>query len=47
MNFSQQFWGFRGVYGLGYMGLAATMWVPMGARVPILSPPKPGATEQM
>ena len=31
-------WGFRGAHGPGYMGLAATMWVPMGAQVPALSP---------
>ena len=31
---SRGFWGGR---GSGYMGLAATTWVPMGAQVPILS----------
>ena len=25
-------------HGLGYVGLAATTWVPMGSRVPVLSP---------
>ena len=33
----QQFRGFWGGHGSGYMGLAATTWVPMGAKVPILS----------
>ena len=33
----QQFWGFWGGHGSGYMGLAATTWVPMGAQVPVLS----------
>ena len=31
------FWGFWGDHGSGYMGLAATTWVPMGAQVPVLS----------
>ena len=30
--------GFRGGHDLGYMGLAASTWVPMGARVPVWSP---------
>ena len=34
----RQFWGFRRAYGTGYIGLAATMCVPMGAQVPLLSP---------
>ena len=34
----QQFWGFRRANGTGYIGLAATMWVPMGAQIPLLSP---------
>ena len=34
----QQFWGFRRAHGTGYIGLAASTWVPMGAQVPILSP---------
>ena len=34
----QQFWGFWGAHGLGYMGPTDTMWVPMDAQVPILSP---------
>ena len=34
----QQFWGFQGAHGSGYMGLIATMWVPIGDRVPLLSP---------
>ena len=34
----QQFQGVWAAHGPGHMGLAATMWVPMGARVPILSP---------
>ena len=29
---------FQGPNGSGYMGLAATMWAPMGAQVPVLSP---------
>ena len=29
--------GFQGAHSSGYMGLAATMWVPMGAQVPLLS----------
>ena len=29
--------GFRGGHGPGYMGLAATAWVPMGAQVPVVS----------
>ena len=33
-----QCWGFRGAHGPGYMGLAAAMRVPMGTRVPVLSP---------
>ena len=33
----QQFRGFWRGHGSGYMGLAATTWVPMGAQVPILS----------
>ena len=33
-----QFWGFRRAHGTGYIGLAATTWVPMGAQVPVLSP---------
>ena len=28
---------FRGGHGLGYMGLATTGWVPVAARVPVLS----------
>ena len=28
----------EGGHGSGYMGLAATTWIPMGARVPVLSP---------
>ena len=35
---TKQFRSFRGAHGLGYMGLAATAWVPMGAQVPVLSP---------
>ena len=31
------FRGFHGARGPAYMGLPATTWVPMGARVPILS----------
>ena len=34
----QQFWGFQGAHVRGYMGLAATTWVPMSAEVPVLSP---------
>ena len=34
----QQFLGLLGAHGPGYMGPAATMWVPMGAQVPVLSP---------
>ena len=30
--------GFWGAHGLGYMGLAATMWVPVATQVPALSP---------
>ena len=33
----QQFRGFWGAHGSGYMGVAATTWVPMGAQVPALS----------
>ena len=33
----RQFRGFWGAHGSGYMGLAATTWVPMGAQVPVLS----------
>ena len=33
----RQFRGFWGGHGSGYMGLAATTWVPMGAQVPVLS----------
>ena len=33
----RQFQGFWGGHGSGYMGLAATTWVPMGAQVPVLS----------
>ena len=33
----RQFEGFWGGHGSGYMGLAATMRVPMGAQVPVLS----------
>ena len=33
----RQFQGFWGGHGSDYMGLAATMWVPMGAQVPVLS----------
>ena len=33
----RQFQGFWGGHGSGYMGLAATMRVPMGAQVPVLS----------
>ena len=32
------FWGFRRAHGTGYIGLAATTWVPIGAQVPVLSP---------
>ena len=32
-----QCWGLRRAHGPGYMGLAATTWVPVGARVPISS----------
>ena len=32
-----KFRGFWGGHGSGYMGLAATTWVPMGAQVPVLS----------
>ena len=32
-NQKQQFRGFQGAHGPGYMGLAANAWVPMGARV--------------
>ena len=45
-------WGQGGVSvanGPGYMGLAANMWVPMGAQVPILSPndhPDPSQGQQ-
>ena len=28
-----QFWGFWGAHGTGYIGLAATTWVPMGTRI--------------
>ena len=35
---NQQFAGFWGAHGSGYMCLAATMWVPMCAQVPVLSP---------
>ena len=34
----QHFWGLWGAHGLGYMGLVADTWVPMGARVPVVSP---------
>ena len=42
---------FRGAHGPGYMGLATTTWVPMGGRVPVLSPndhpkPSPEATKR-
>ena len=30
--------GFRGGHGPSYMGVAAIMWVPMGAQAPALSP---------
>ena len=33
----RQFRGFWGGHGSGYIGLAATTWVPMGAQVPVLS----------
>ena len=33
----RQFRGFLECHGSGYMGLAATMWVPVGAQVPALS----------
>ena len=33
----RQFRGFLGGHGSGYMGLAATTWVPMGAQVHTLS----------
>ena len=39
----------EGPPGLGYMGLAATTWAPMGAQVPVLSPndhPKPSQGRQ-
>ena len=45
----QQFQGFRMEHGLGYMSLAATTWVPIGAGVPILSPndhPNPSHARQ-
>ena len=35
---TRPFWGFWGAYGAGYVGLAATTWLPMGAQVPVLSP---------
>ena len=34
----QQFRGFQGTHGPGYMGLAATTWVPMGAHARVLPP---------
>ena len=34
----QQNSAFLGAHGVCYMGLVATMWVPMGAQVPVLSP---------
>ena len=42
--------GFWEAHGPGYMGLAATMWAPMGTKVPVLSPnddpnPSPGPQE--
>ena len=33
-----QFWGFWGAHTAGYMGLVTTMWVPIGAEVPVLLP---------
>ena len=33
-SLNQQFLGFWGTHGPGYMGLAATKWVPIGAQVP-------------
>ena len=33
----RQFRGFLEGHGSGYMGLAATTWVPVGAQVPVLS----------
>ena len=44
-----RFRSFQGVYDLRYMGLAATMWVPNGAQVPVLSPndhPNPSQGQQ-
>ena len=32
------FGGFGGGHGSGYMGLAANMWVLVGAQIPVLSP---------
>ena len=31
----RQFGGFRGAHSLGYMGLAATTWVPLSVKVPV------------
>ena len=35
---NSDFWAFGWAHGSGYMGHAATTWVPMGAQVPILPP---------
>ena len=43
------FRGFQGAHGVGYLGLAATTWVPMGAQVLVLStndPPNPPQRQQ-
>ena len=36
MPWGGELWGFGAQY-LGYMGILATMWVPMGAQTPVLS----------
>ena len=35
---NSNFGAFRGGHDAGYMGLAPSTWVPMGAQVPVLSP---------
>ena len=48
-QYKQQFWGFWGAHGSGYMGPVATTWVPMGAQLPVLSPndhPNPSYGQQ-
>ena len=46
---NSNFRAFKGAHCSGYMGLAATVWVPMGARIPVLSPnnhPNPSQRRQ-